>query len=107
MDIAFDHPQLQRLCCSAKKLQQALGEEAARDAAAQLASLRAAASLEDLRHLPGRCRELDDARSGQMAVTLAGDKLLIFAPEPPPRLRGAQLIWSEVTSIRILEVGSA
>jgi hypothetical protein len=81
-----------------------MGDEAARELRAHLATLRAAASLEDLRNLPGRCRELDGRRSGQLALTMAAGHQLVFEPTHAGNPGGHQMVWSEITAIRIVEV---
>jgi proteic killer suppression protein len=104
MDIAFANPQLRMLCTTASGLRSRLGDEAARELRAHLATLRAAESLEDLRNLPGRCGELDGQRSGQLALRLAAGHQLVFEPTHGGSPGGHQMVWSEITAIRIVEI---
>ena len=74
--------------------------------ARRLSNLRAADTLADMRHFPGRCHELREDRRGQLALSLDGPYRLIFEPadDPVPCLPGENLDWAHVTTIRILEV---
>ena len=104
MDLAYSDTGVQLLCARFASLQRRLGERGARTAVAQLASLRAASSLAEFRHLPGRCRELD--RGGPLALTLADGQRLVFEPadDPPPTNGDGALEWSAVRSVRILAI---
>lgn len=106
MDIAFSNTRLQKLCSSARELRRELGEGGAKKAAAHLASLRAASSLDEFRSLPGRCHELGAERAGQLALALSDGKRLIFEPavDPRPTKADGGLDWTAVRSIRILEI---
>lgn len=88
-------------------MQRQLGAAVAKKAKSYLASMTAAATLAEFRHLPGRCHELDADRAGQLALDLPNDKLLVFEPtdEPPPTTPSGGLDWAVIRSIRILEIG--
>lgn len=106
MDILFATDRLRQECNDPKRLQRAHGAARAKLIARRLANLRAADTLADMRHLPGRCHELREDRRGQLALSLDGPYRLIFEPayEPVPRLTGGNLDWAGVTAVRILEV---
>lgn len=106
MDIAFSSNRLQKVCASERKLRRELGEGGARKAAAHLASLRAAPSLEEFRRLPGRCHELGADRAGQLALALPNGKRLIFEPavNAPPTKADGGLDWTAVRSVCVLEI---
>lgn len=106
MEIVFASPRLNVLCNSEHELRRVLGDDSCRIAMARLASLSAASVLEDLRHLPGRCRELRARRAGQLALTLSKDKRLIFEPRdrPHPTTSEGDLDWARVAGIRILTI---
>ena len=73
---------------------------------ARLADLDAAASLEEMRQLPGRCHELSGDRKGQLAIDLAGGKRLVFEPaaNPPAQREQGGLDWEAVDAIRLIEI---
>ncbi|MEI6088902.1 MAG: type II toxin-antitoxin system RelE/ParE family toxin [bacterium] len=65
-----------------------------------------AESLEDTRHLPGHYHELVENRKGQWAVNLDQPYRLIFEPqeEPIPIDTSGKYIWTQIKSVRILEI---
>jgi len=71
----------------------------------RLDDLRAAASLEVMRHLPGRCHELRGDRSGQLSLDLDGPYRLLFRPAPPIPVRpDGGLDWAGVAAIILVGV---
>lgn len=106
MDLSFSNNRIRKLCASRSALQRALGQAGARKAIAHLASLQAAATLEDVRHLPGHCHELAGDRAGQLALHLPDGRRLIFEPaaQPPPEKPDGGLDWTAVRAIHILEI---
>lgn len=72
----------------------------------RLDDLRAAANLEVMRNLPGRCHELKGDRAGQLSLDLDGPYRLIFCPEhdPVPIKNDGGLDWSQVTTVVMIEV---
>ncbi len=91
---------------SLKELSQIYGADNARRILKRLNELAAAENLDVMRHLPGRCHELKHDRAGQLAVDVRHPYRLIFEPanEPIPRKDDGGLDWSQVTTIRIVEV---
>lgn len=106
MDIVFLDARDTATFNSLKELSRSYGAENARRILRRLDELRAAANLETLRTLPGRCHELKHDRAGQLAIDVRHPYRLIFAPanEPVPRKADGGLDWAGVTMIRILEV---
>lgn len=106
MDISFSSSKLQKRCASERDLRRQLGAGGARRAMAHLAALAAAGTLEEFRHLPGRCHELAGDREGQLALALPDGKRLIFEPthNPRPTKPDGGLDWTAVRSVRILEI---
>lgn len=106
MDLSFANRKLQKECESTSALTRAHGMAAARKLMARLADLTAAASLEEMRQLPGRCHELSGDRKGQLAIDLTGGKRLVFEPaaNPPPQKEDGGLDWEGVDAIRIIEI---
>ena len=106
MDIVFPNERAAAEFNSLKALSRSYGAENARRILRRLDDLRAAANLETMRNLPGRCHELKHDRAGQLAIDVRHPYRLIFEPanEPVPRKADGGLNWAGVTSIRILEV---
>jgi plasmid maintenance system killer protein len=72
----------------------------------RLDDLDAADTLDDMRHLPGRCHELRHDRAGQLSLDLVHPQRLIFVPidDPVPLKPDGGLDWQQVKSIRILGI---
>lgn len=72
----------------------------------RLDDLRAADTLEDVRHLPGRYHELTADRKGQWACDLDQPYRLIFSPHeyPIPVNEDGQYIWIEIKGVEIIEI---
>lgn len=106
MVIVFKTARLQKECCDRKTGRKVHGPDRAKRVGKRLDDLRAAATLEVMRSLPGRCHELTGDRAGQLAIDLDHPYRLIFEPadNPVPRKDDGGLDWSKVTSIRILEI---
>jgi plasmid maintenance system killer protein len=106
MDLSFANRKLQKECEWTSALTRAHGKAGARKLMARLADLAAAASLEEMRQLPGRCHELSGDRKGQLAIDLTGGKRLVFEPaaDPPPQKEDGGLDWEAVDAIRIIEI---
>jgi len=106
LQISFAKRKLQKTCEELRSLQKEHGDGCAKKIAARLADLRAAGSLEDFRHLPGGCHELDGDRKGQLALKLPdGKRLIIAASEnPAPTKDDGGLDWSSVEAIDVVEI---
>ena len=107
MEILFRTRKMQRACSSDRQMVRTWGETAARKLKQRLAELQAAATLQDIRHLPAaRCHELTQDRKGQLAVDLMHPFRLILEPadDPVPARADGSLDWARVTRIAILEV---
>lgn len=100
MEVAFADQRLERLCGSLQLLEGRFGGPAAGRAQAHLASLRAASSLEEFRHLPGRCRE---AARQRFVVEVLGDVVLTLEPVGITAENG-RVAWDEVRSVRVLSL---
>ena len=72
----------------------------------RLDDLRAADTLEGVRHLPGRYHELTADRKGQWACDLDQPYRLIFSPHeyPIPVNEDGQYIWIEIKGVEIIEI---
>jgi len=103
--VTFTTARLQKVMSTQKQMRKQFGDDVARRVQGRLSQLEAADSLEDLRHLPGRCHELTGDRAGHLAIDLKHPYRLIFAPaEPIPLKEDGGLDRSGVTSIVISEV---
>ena len=82
------------------------GAVGAKKIALRLQQLSAAATLDDMRHLPGRCHEL----KGDLAAHLAVDvhhpfRMIVKATaEPPPSKADGGLDWTAVDSVTIVDI---
>lgn len=74
--------------------------------AARIADLEAATSLEDFRHLPGGCHELDGDRDGQLALKLPDGKRLVIKPtsDPPPTTEDGGMDWTAIEAIEVIDI---
>lgn len=106
MRISFASRKLKKICEDERGLQKAHGKGCARKIKTRLTDLEAAANLEVMRNLPGRCHELTKDRSGQLALDLDDGKRLVFRPaiDPAPAKQDGGLDWFAVEAIEILEI---
>jgi proteic killer suppression protein len=106
VDIKFENADLADDCNDFRRLVRKHNMHRAKLVRRRLDDLRAAANLETMRSLPGRCHELKGNRGGQLSLDLDGPYRLIFRPEqdPIPVKDDGGLDWSEVTAIVVLEV---
>jgi proteic killer suppression protein len=107
VDILFASRQLETLCNDDRKATRKWGKAQADLLGRRLDDLRAAPCLQHLRGAPGDPHELKGDRGGQLAMNLRGGDRLIFEPanDPTPTKPDGGLDWSQVTAIRIVEVG--
>lgn len=106
MDISFNKKQLETYANKDSKGKSKLGPKRFELYKRRLDQLAAAASLEDLRHAPGKFHELKATRKGQWACSLDGSYRLIFTPQedPIPTNEDGQYIWIEIEAIEIVEI---
>jgi plasmid maintenance system killer protein len=106
MDVVFANKKLQKLCESRQALQREHGQNCARKTMGRLQDLEAAATLEDMRTLPGSCHELTGNRAGQLAIRLSDGKRLILEPGHNPKAEKPDggLDWTKVTVVRVLAI---
>jgi plasmid maintenance system killer protein len=106
MEINFANEKLGQDINDAKRLLTRYGQQRAKILRRRLDDLRAAATLDIMRTLPGRCHELSGDRKNQLSLDLDGPYRLIFCPNhmPMPRKPDGGLDWCEVKQITILEI---
>lgn len=106
MDISFSDKSLKKVVNDDRKLIKAYGLKRAKLIKKRLDSLRAADTLEDVRHAPGRFHELTGDRKGQWACDLDQPYRLIFVPheDPIPTDEDGRYIWIEIRGVDITEI---
>jgi proteic killer suppression protein len=104
--ILFATAKLEKLGNDDSFARKQLGPDGCRKLRRRLDDLEAAASLEDFRHLPGRCHELKGDLAGLVALDLHQGWRLVVEPanDPVPVKPDAGLDWTRVTAIRVVAV---
>jgi plasmid maintenance system killer protein len=105
LEVSFDDPGLGEMCASEKELRKKCGMVRAKKIGQRLKDLRAAETLADMRHLPGRCHELRENLAGHLSLDLDHPYRLLFRPaedtEPSP---GGGLDWLKVRAVAVVSV---
>lgn len=106
MDISFSNNRLKKYANTDSEAIKKLGSIRAKIFKQRLDDLRAASTLEDVRHLPGKYHELVGNRKGQWACSLDGSYRLIFEAnhEPIPSNDSGQYIWIKIIAVEIVEI---
>lgn len=106
MIILFATKRLANVFNEHAKLVKTYGTLQAKKLQLRLADLRAAATLDTMRTLPGRCHELTGDMKGFLALDLVHPHRLVIeiANNPIPRKPDKGLDWTKVTMIRIIGV---
>jgi proteic killer suppression protein len=106
LNIVFISKKLENESNDSRLLTRRHGSDRAARIRRRLDDLRAAATLEDMRDLPGRCHELKGTRSGQLSLDLDHPYRLVFEPadSPVPTKPDGGLCWPDIRSIRIIGV---
>jgi len=106
MDITFDKNDLKKWANSDRLAVRKMGQKRADIYKKRLDGLRDAETLEDIRHLPGRFKELGENRKGQWSCDLDHPYRLIFEPheDPIPVNEDGQYIWAEIMGVEIMEI---
>jgi plasmid maintenance system killer protein len=106
VEITFESKKLQKSCNSDKELLKDYGKNCARKIRARLDDLQAAATLEVMRSLLGRCHELKGDRKGQLSLDLEHPLRLVFRPagDGVQYKEDGGLEWNSVKAVQIIEV---
>ncbi len=106
VNITFADKRFEKIANNDKKLLKEYGKDQAGKIQLRLAQLRAATTLEDVRHLPGKFHELRENRKGQWGCDLIQPYRLVFTPHenPIPVNEHGQYIWLEISGVEIIEV---
>jgi toxin HigB-1 len=106
VNISFDDSKLEELANDFRRCRKEMGQLRAMRYNQRLTELRAALSLEDVRHLPGRYHELTGDRKGQWACHLDHPYRLVFEPQeqPIPTDEHGRYCWVEIKGIEILAI---
>jgi len=105
MEISFKNNKLQKQCERHAEAQKEHGADNAKQLKRRIKDLSAAENVTSL--TAGKPHRLIDDRLGQYAVSLVGGMRLIFEPDndPVPLKDDGSIHWSQVTKIRIVEIG--
>lgn len=106
MNISFADKKLEKLANNSRKMVAELGKIRAAKVQQRLDDLRGAATLEDVRYLPGNYHDLKGDRKGQWACDLDQPYRLVFEPHenPIPTDADGKYIWLEIRGIEIIEI---
>lgn len=106
MDIVFKDKKFAKLFNNQKLLVKKFGLDRANRIRRRLDDLRAAAMLEDMRTVPGRCHELLRDRSGRLSLELDHPNRLIFEPanNPIPKKPDGGLDWTKISVVAIIGI---
>ena len=105
MNISFESKDLRKYANDDRLAVRKLGARRAELFKQRLDDLRAAETLEDVRHLPGHYHEMRENRKGQWACELDQPYRLIFEPHenPIPTNEHAQNNWLEIKGVESVE----
>ena len=106
MNITFAEKKFQRIVNDDRKMVKEFGKERAKKLRIRIIQLQDAATLEDVRYLPGNYHELTGDRKGQWACDLDQPYRLIFEPHenPVPENEYGQYIWLKIIGVEIIEI---
>lgn len=105
MEISFKTKRLKKLCEQTKQAERELGQRGAKKLRTRIADLAGFLAVTDL--CAGRPHPLTGDRIGQFALDLDHPRRLVFEPDydPAPTKDDGGIDWSQVTRVRILEIG--
>jgi proteic killer suppression protein len=108
VDILFASKNLEHLCLDDVLARRALGNLCAQKLRARLDDLRAAVNLGYAPLLPGRFHPLQVNSQQYFALRLDAGRRLVIEPvcNPAPKLKDGSWNLSQVTTVRVMEVGS-
>ncbi len=106
MKIIFRDKKLAKSTKDYRKCCRLMGEKRSKFLALRLNTLRDAATLEEVRNMPGRFHELMGDRKGQWACDLDHPYRLLFRPleTPIPVNKDGQYIWVQILGVEITEI---
>lgn len=108
MEISFQNSKLMKMANDERLAVRKLGTLRAGLFRMRLDDLAAAATLEDVRYLPGHYHELTTDRKGDWACDLDQPYRLIFRPheDPIPEDKDGKYIWLEIKGVEIIEISN-
>ncbi|RDD29244.1 killer suppression protein HigA [Prosthecochloris sp. ZM] len=106
MNISFGNKDLKKYANDDRLASRKLGTKRAKVFKQRLDDLRAAETLEDVRHLPGHYHELKENRKGQWSCDLDQPYRMIFIPheDPIPANADGQYLWIEIRGLDVIEI---
>jgi proteic killer suppression protein len=104
--ITFKNKKLEKLVKNNRKMVKELGSLRTTILKKRITQLEDAATLEDIRNLPGNYHELKKNRKGQWSCDLDQPYRLIFTPHknPIPTNEDGQYIWIEISELEVIEI---
>jgi proteic killer suppression protein len=104
--ITFTHKKLEKIANDDRKMVKELGKLRATILRRRLTQLEDAATLEEVRNLPGNYHELKNNRKGQWGCDLDQPYRLVFTPHenPIPSNEHDQYVWLEIKGVEVIEV---
>ena len=105
MEVLFEDDDLAGTFRNPRELRKKHGVIRAKKIEQRLKQLAAAATLADMRFMPGRCHELRGDRAGQLSLDLDHPYRLLFRPagDPVPS-PGGGLDWSAVRVVAVIGI---
>lgn len=107
MDLAFSSRKLRQICETEESARQEFGRKVAQKLKMRLADMRAASTPDEL--LVGNPRITHCSSDECMTIDLCGGFVIQFSANHPvpPRTDSGDLNWSNVTRIKIVEIGQS
>jgi proteic killer suppression protein len=104
VEILFTDEKARRSFSDQRELRRRWGAVGAKRITLRLQQMAAAPTLDDMRHLPGRCHALSGDRAGCFAVDVHQPHRLIFESTTTADTEANPAEWSAIESVTILEV---
>jgi proteic killer suppression protein len=104
--ITFADKKLEKLVNDDRRMLKELGKQRATVLRRRLTQLEDAATLEEVRNLPGYFHELKNDRKGQWACNLDQPYRLVFTPheKPIPANADGQYSWLEISGVEVIGI---
>lgn len=104
MEILFSDEKARQHFSDQRELRRRWGAVGAKKITLRLQQMAAAPTVDDMRHLPGRCHALSGDRAGCFAVDVHQPYRLIFEPTNNAETERNPPDWSAIDSVTILEI---
>ncbi|TXK43292.1 killer suppression protein [Nonomuraea sp. C10] len=104
MEVYYEDAKFRKRCESDRERRRHFGHDRAIALARRIQHFQQAETLDDVRHLGGRCEELTGDRKGQLSVRIDANYRLIFEPEEWIADDHGSLDWTAITSVVLIEI---